>query len=123
MRPFTIFLLSLFLYGCLDNDNAAQGPWEGMLVSNGTAVSIGTVYIGDNYIDLSNIGERYNQLSFESEGNKVLFSRKASMRTEGDVALSGNSLRYPNGTIKFSTKNAARMEINKIQGFIELTRS
>ena len=123
MRCFTILLLTSFLYGCLGTENAAEGPWEGMLVSNGSAVSIGTVYIGTNYIDLSNIGERYNQLSFENEGDKILFSRKASMRTEGDVALSGNSLRYPNGVIKFSTKNAAIMEINKIQGFIELTRS
>ena len=123
MRHFVVLFLVVSLYGCQDGSNNAQGRWEGLWISNGVAVDIGTVYIGADYIDIPGVDERYNRLSFENDGDKVRFSRKQSVSFQGDTKLSGLSLRYPSGMIELLKDSVARMKINKIQGVIELTRA
>jgi len=121
MRPLTLLsiaFLTLLLSAC-NEQHPAQGSWKGMLSTNGQQFDMGKVVIGADYIEIPEIEQRYEALSFTSSSNETFFGRKrgGNVQAQGDNMLAGTS-----GSIKFLNERKARMTINELQGIITLTR-
>lgn len=123
MKPsfLTVLALLTVLSGCADEKvHDAQGRWNGTLFNQGTTIELGVLTIGQDYIAIPYLDERYAQLVFDSRANETYFSRKSSANFQGEASQQQGKV--SRGSIKFTTPDEGLMSFNRIQGTIRLTR-
>lgn len=116
----TLALAAAVATGCSSDSHQAQGSWQGVLINQGITIELGQLTIGNDYIDIPSLDQRYEQLSFESRANETHFGRKHSANFQGEGAqASGPATR---GSIKLTGPDSGLMTFNRIQGSIQLKR-
>lgn len=120
MRVLPLISVSLFtlLLSACNAEHPAEGSWHGTLITGGKHLDMGKVIIGSNYIEIPEIDQRYNGLSFTTSSKETFFTRKTG-NVQGTDA---NMLAGTSGSIRFMDEKSAQMTINEIQGTITLTR-
>ncbi|MEH6469929.1 MAG: hypothetical protein V7752_01650 [Halopseudomonas sp.] len=103
-------LIALTLTGCKEEPqlHPAQGRWNGEMVSQGVVIDIGEVEIGANHIYLPDSNIYHGSLNTVVTTDKISFSTSNSPDFNASLRLIG--------------QNSASLQMQGINGYIELTR-
>jgi hypothetical protein len=88
--------------------HAAEGRWQGDMITQGVVIDIGSVVIGADFLSLPNSNLYYSNLNADSDSTSIRYSNTKDPAFKARVRL--------------IDQDSASLQITGISGYIDLSR-